>query len=137
MPQERLKSRRPFVPAARKLLNDLVLSELGIPAARRTNYIWSAEYSNSATIVHVFIPRASSRPLGMDLPRTSWVKLDRLRTGVGHFHLSVYKWGLAFSSSCECGATEHTADHVISACPIHRVSRVVAGLTIWDDDFQC
>ena len=36
LPQERLKSRRPFVPAARKLLNDL--SKLGIHTAQWTNY---------------------------------------------------------------------------------------------------
>ena len=34
--RKRLKSRRPFVPAARKLLNDL--SKLGIRAAQWTNY---------------------------------------------------------------------------------------------------
>ena len=36
--KERLKSRRPFVPAARKLLNNL--SELGIRAAQWTNLGW-------------------------------------------------------------------------------------------------
>ena len=45
VPQERLKSRRPFVPAARKLLNDL--TELGMRAAQGTNYKWSAEYLNA------------------------------------------------------------------------------------------
>ena len=36
LPQERLKTRRPFVPAAPKLLNDL--SKLGIHTAQWTNY---------------------------------------------------------------------------------------------------
>ena len=36
VPREILKSRRPFVPAARKLLNDL--SKLDIRAAQWTNY---------------------------------------------------------------------------------------------------
>ena len=48
----------------------------------------------------------------MSLPRTSWVRLNRLRAGVGRFHSSMYKWGLALSPNCECGATEQTADHV-------------------------
>ena len=33
-------------------------------------------------------------------------------TGVGRYHSSMYKWGLAPSPNCECGATEQTADHV-------------------------
>ena len=84
-PQER----RLFVPASRKLLNDL--SKLGIRSAQWTNYGWSAKYSNRTSILHAFIPRASTEPLVMGLPRTSWVKLNRLRTGVGRFHSSMYK----------------------------------------------
>ena len=56
-------------------------------------------------------------PLGMGLPRTSWVKLNRLRTGVGRFHSSMYKWGVAPSPNCECGSSEQTADHIVSTCP--------------------
>ena len=113
--QERLKSRRPFVPSTPKLLNNI--SKLVIRAAQWTNYKWSAEYSKRISVLHVFIPRASSRPLGIDLPRTSWVKLNCMRTGVGRFHLSLYKWNLASSPICKCGATDQTADHVISAYP--------------------
>ena len=47
VPQKRLKSRRPFVRASRKLLNDL--SELGIRLAQWTKYKWSAEYSSSTS----------------------------------------------------------------------------------------
>ena len=71
LPQERLKSRRPFAPVARKLLNDL--SKLDIRAAHWTNYKWSAEYSKRTSIFHVFIFRVSSRPHGMGLPTTFWV----------------------------------------------------------------
>ena len=59
------------------------------------------ECLKSALRLHAFIPRASPKPLGMGLPRTSWVKLNRLRTGVGRFHLSMYKWGAAPSPNCE------------------------------------
>ena len=47
LPQERLKSRRPFAPASWKLLNDL--SKLGIRAAQRTNYRWSDSSPNEHT----------------------------------------------------------------------------------------
>ena len=43
--QEILKSRCPFVPTTRKLLNDP--SKLGIRAAKWTNYRWIAEYLNA------------------------------------------------------------------------------------------
>ena len=46
------------------------------------------------------------RSFKMGLPRTSCVKLNRLWTGVGRFHSSIYKWGLARSANCECGATD-------------------------------
>ena len=87
------------------------------------DYAWNMEYLKSASRLHAFIPRASSKPLGMGLPRTSWVKLNRLRTGVGRFHSSMYKWGVAPSPNCECGASEQTADHIISACSLHRAPK--------------
>ena len=71
----------------------------------------------------------------MGLPKTSWVKLNRLRTDVGRFYSKngVHeKWGLAPSPNCECGANDETADHIVSTCPIHQAPRGVAGLTILD-----
>ena len=115
---ERLKSRHPFVPAARKLLHKL--SELGIRAAQWTNLTWNTEYSKSTSALGVYIPRVSTRPIGMSLTGTAWVKLNRLRAGVGRCGLSMHKWGLASSAKCECGASEQTADHIILTCPTHR-----------------
>ena len=70
-----------------------------------------------------FHSRGQFRATWNSLPRTSWVRLNRLRTGVGRFHSSMYKWGLASLPNCECGATEQTEDHVISSCLIHHVTR--------------
>ena len=100
----RLRWRHPFVPAAWKLLGSL--SKLDIGVKQWTKHKWNADYLESTWRVRAFIPRVSSRPLEMRLPRTSWVRLNRLRTGVGRFHSSMYKWGLASSPNCECGATE-------------------------------
>ena len=36
--------------------------------------------------------------------------------------------------SCECGAYEQTADHVLAACPIHRAPHGARGLTVLDDE---
>ena len=85
----------------------------------------------------LFVPETGARPVGMGLPRAVWVKLNHLRTGVGRFHSSMHKWGLAPSPNCECGASEQTADHVLTACPIHRAPHGARGLTVLDDKTRC
>ena len=132
--QVRLRSRRPFVPAARNLLDNL--ARLGIRASEWTNLKWKMEYCEGASRLHAFVPRTSVRPVGMGLPPSSsaWVKLNCLRTGVGRFHSSMHKWGLAPSPNCECGASEQTADHVLTACPIHRAPHGARGLTVLDNE---
>ena len=109
----RLTSRRQIVPAAWKLLGSL--SELDIRVKQWTKHKRNADYLESTSRIRAFISRVNSRPLKMSLLRTSWVRLNRLRIGVGRFHLCMYKWGLAPSPNWECGATEQTADHVISS----------------------
>ena len=79
----------------------------------------------------------AARPVGMGLPRAAWVGLGHLQTGVGRFHSSMHKWGLAPSLNCECGASEQTADHVLTACPIHRAQHGARGLTVLDDETRC
>ena len=85
--QVRLRSRRPFVPAARDLLDNL--ARLGIRAFEWTNLKWNAEYCEGASRLRAFVPRTGVRPVAMGLPRADWVKLNRLRTGVGRFHSSI------------------------------------------------
>ena len=45
--------------------------------------------------------------------------------------------GLAPSPNCECGVSEQTADHVLTACPIHRAPHGARGLTVLDDETRC
>ena len=133
--RERLKSRRSFVPAARKLLQDL--TELDIRAAQWNDYKWSMEYSECSSDLCAFIPRTSIRPMGMGLPRSSWVRLNHLQAGVGCFQSFMHKWGLAPTSNCKCGAAEQTAEHIILTCPIHRAPTGIRGLTVLDVDTRC
>ena len=133
--QVRLRSRRPFVPAARNLLNNL--ARFGIRASEWTNHKWNADYCKNAFRLRAFVPRTGARPVGMSLPRAAWVKLNRLRTGVGCFHSSMHKWDLAPSPNCECGASEQTADHVLTSCPIHRAPHGARGLTVFDEETRC
>ena len=113
----RLRFRRQFMPAARNLLDNL--AGPSIRAFEWANYKWKAECCENASRPRAFVPGTDVRPVGMGLTRAAWVKLNLLQTGVGQFHSSMHKWGLAPSPNCECGATEQTADHVLKACPIH------------------
>jgi len=70
----------------------------------------------------------------MSLPRTAWVQLNRLRTGVGYFCSCLHKWGKPTSAACECGAEEQTVDHVVLHYPIHRPPRGAHGPTVPDDE---
>ena len=133
--RERLKSRRPFVPAARKLLQDL--TEMDIRAAQWTDFKWSTEYSECSSDLRAFIPRTSTRPMAMGMPRSSWVRLNRFRAGVGCFQSFMHKWGLAPTSNCECGAAEQTAEHIVLTCPVHRAPTGIRGLTVLDVDTRC
>ena len=87
--RERLKSRRSFVSAARRLLHHL--SEMDICAAQWTDYKWSTEYLTNTSDLRAFIPKTTTRPMKMGLSRSSWVRLNRLRTGVGRFQSSMHK----------------------------------------------
>ena len=133
--QARLKSRRPFVPGARNLFNNL--ARLGIRTSEWTNHKCKTEYCENASRLRAFVPETGARPVGMGLPRVAWVKLNRLQTGVGRFHSSMHKWGLAPSPNCECGASEQTADHVLTTCPIHRAPHGARGLKVLDDETRC
>ena len=83
------------------------------------------EYCENASRLRAFVPENGARPVGMGLPRAAWVKLNRLLTGVGRFHSSMHNSlflahsRLAFSPNCKCGASEQTADNVLTVCPIH------------------
>ena len=91
------------------------------------------KYGKGASRLHAFEPGTGPRPFGMDLPQAAWVTFIHLRTGVGRFHSSMHKWGLAPSPNCECGAFEQTADYVLTTCPIHPAPHGARGLTVLDD----
>ena len=125
----------PVCASCANLLNNL--ARLGIRTSKWTNHKWKTEYCENASRLRAFVPGTGARPFGVGSPRVAWVKLNRLRTGVGRFHSSMHKWGLALSPNCECGASEQIADHVLTACLIHRASYGARGLTVLDDETRC
>jgi len=67
-------------------------------------------------------------PSGSELPRSLWVALNRLRTGVGRFGICLYRWGILDTPKCICGAEEQPANHLIFDCNILRSSNGLEGL---------
>ena len=61
-----LRSIRPFVPAARNLLESL--GRLDIRASEWTNHKWKTEYCENASRFRAFVPETGARPVGMGLP---------------------------------------------------------------------
>ena len=128
----RLKSRHPFVPAARELLSNL--NQLDIRAADWTEHTWRSEWNNCNTRLHHFIYNIDTPPSGRHLPRRSWVRLNHLRTGVGRFRSSLHNWGMVPSAACNCGAENQTAEHILVHCPLFSLPHGITGLVRLDDD---
>ena len=133
--QVRQRFRRPFVPGARNLSDNF--ARISIRDSEWTNHKWKTEYCEGASRLRFFVPETDARPVGMGLPRAAWVKLNRLRSVVGRFHSFMHKCGLAPAPNCKCGASEQTADHVLTACPVHRAPYGARGLTVLDDETRC
>ena len=64
--QVRLRSRRPFVPAARNLLDNL--ARLGIRVSEWKNHKWKTEYCENASRLRAFVPGTDARPVEMGYP---------------------------------------------------------------------
>ena len=67
--QMRLRSRRPFVPVARNLLDNF--ARLGISASEWTSHKWKTEYCENASEICVFLSGIGVRPVKMGLPRAA------------------------------------------------------------------
>ena len=69
----------------------------------------------------------------MIIPRQAWVKLKTLKTGVGLFRGTMHKWGMSIIRTCECGAKEQSANHIITSCPTHLPPHGALGILNLDD----
>ena len=64
------------------------------------------------------ISSPSTNPIGHDLHRHCWVRLNRTRTGYGRFGQQMFRMGLATDPSCSCGCAVQMVHHAIYDCPI-------------------
>ena len=78
---------------------------------------------NSCLIISGNVSNCSYRltnPIGHDLHRHCWVRLNRMITGYGRLGQQMVRMGLATDPSCSCGCAVQTAHHAIYDCPITR-----------------
>ena len=128
---------RPIIAHEEKTTTLTPICACSTQAAQSIKYKWIVKYSEDQSKLRLFVPRLCSWPLGMGLPRPARVRLNRLCTGVARFQSSLYKWGLARTSICECSALDQTTFHLILKCPLHRALRGYHGLPVLDDDTRC
>ena len=103
--QVRLRSRRPFVPAARNLLDNL--ARLGVRASEWTNHKWKTEYCENASRLRTFVAGAGARPLG-------WAYPDQLG-------LSSTACGLVLGDSiCPCTNGVTLLHRIVSGAPLNK-----------------
>jgi len=128
----RLKSRHPSVLSAQQLIK-LMWQEQHVCGALRGSPMEGGMIGQPYETPH-FHPRHRYPPSRNDPPKKSlgpaWPPPHRCRT----FRSCLYKWGMASSVACECGAEEQTVDHVVLQCLIHRLPRGLHGLTVLDDE---
>ena len=125
----RLRSKCLFVPAAQNLLD---IAGLGIRASdgQITNGKWSTVKTLPGSVflylglVPGLLGWAYPEQLGLSSTAMDWC------WAISFFHAQM---GLAPSPNCECGASEQTTDHVLTACTIHRAPHGARDLTILDD----
>ena len=133
--QVRLSSKSPFVPAARNLLDNL--ARLGIRAFEWTNHKWNAEFCENASRLRDFVPGSGARPVGMALLRAAWIKLNHCgRCWTIFIHPCTNEVSLLHRMAI-VAAFEQTADHVLTACLIHRAPHGARSLTVSDDETRC
>ena len=56
---------------------------------------------------------------GIELPRRTWLRLNRVRTGQGCVAFLLHRWNIIESPLCQCGE-DQTMEHFVQLCPIHR-----------------
>ena len=64
---------------------------------------------------------------GYNLPRRTWLRLNRLRTGQGCCAFLLHRWNIIESPLCHCGAIQ-TMKHLVEECTIHRFQGTIEDL---------
>ena len=80
--------------------------------------------------------RLQSQINGNVSTKTSWVRLNRLLSGIGLFLSTVHKCNMAPTAACKCGMEEQTGDSMITTCSIFHHPNMNLGLEAVDKETE-
>ena len=84
---------------------------------------WKENWTKNITRLHSFVTDVEPLPPGHELSRLAWIRLNRLRTGIGRFGSLMHSWGLTTTAVCDCGAERQIPEHLLYQCPIYSLAR--------------
>ncbi|KAG4065142.1 hypothetical protein HA402_007539 [Bradysia odoriphaga] len=96
LPGQRLTSRNP---------SWLTYSEINLPF--RPGEEWKAMWDDIKVKQCELIIDPNEKPLGFNLPRKAWIRLNRIRTGHGNCGHFLFLWNQTETTACDCGAPDH------------------------------
>ena len=82
---------------------------------------------------HELISDPTLKPTGFEIPRKTWVRLNRIRTGHGNCAHFLHLWNMSDSNNCDCGAVDQTMHHIANECPNRKFSGGIEGLNRLDE----
>src|SRR6202012_4301613 len=103
----RLKSKKPFWRFFRDSVN---MENLKSP--------WRDWWQNSTVHNKQLIVDPTIEVNGTDLPRRTWLRLNRIRTGQGCIAFLLHRWNIIESPLCQCGEVQ-TMKHLVEECTVH------------------
>lgn len=82
---------------------------------------WKKWWNDTSVFQKSLVDDPTIAVSGMDLPRRTWIRVNRFRTGQGCCAFLLHRWNFVQSNTCECGQVQ-TMEHILQHCNIHRFS---------------
>ena len=82
---------------------------------------WRDEWQSVSVVNKNLISDSTIRLPGFDLCRSTWSILNRFHTSQGRCAANLYKWHMASTDKCHCGAVQ-TMNHIVEFCPLTRLT---------------
>ena len=120
IPEQRLQSRSPPVETARKLIS----------SKYNSTEDWRKEWANFSAPNQKLVLDPNEGVLGMNLPRSTWSTLNRLRTGHGRCGALLHKWGFQDNPVCDCGNGDQTINHIVNECQRRKFNQGFEGIHV-------